>query len=204
MIDRLLSGSLYHRPYHSGIRSTRHSLEGKFSRGWALGVSLVLGVSGLMGVSCRPSLPPSPFLPLADQIIDLAAAQHPLKLRARRLVVPADPLTVTLYYLDSQCDRFQPDPVQVPRANGLAATVGLMLAENPIADLTLSGYRVRVEGSTAILDLRVSRDSPRSLQSLSLCEQKALFGSLRKTLIDQPDWGIKTVQFTQRGYVLVL
>ncbi|XGB42094.1 MAG: hypothetical protein LVS60_18340 [Nodosilinea sp. LVE1205-7] len=158
-----------------------------------------------MGTGCSPSVAPAPPLqPLVQRATGLAAAQRPLQTRVRRLVVPADPIAVTLYHLDSQCDRFQPETVQVPRSNGMAATVGLILAEHSIADLQLSGYRVKVEGHTVTLDLRVSRSSPRRLQSLSICEQKALFGSLRETLMDQPDWGIETVQFTQRGYPLVL
>ncbi len=147
---------------------------------------------------------PPPLQPLVRRDNHLEAAQRLLQARARRLVVPADPLTVSLYHLDSQCDRFQPETVQVPRANGMAATVGLILAEQTITDLKLSGYRVKVDGHTVTIDLRVSRDSPRRLQSLSICEQKALLGSLRQTLMDQPDWGIEAVQFTQRGYPLVL
>jgi len=61
-----------------------------------------------------------------------------------------------------------------------------------------------VEGDAVTIDLRVARDSPRRLQSLSLCEQKALLGSLKETLINQPDWGLATVRFTQRGHPLVL
>jgi hypothetical protein len=42
------------------------------------------------------------------------------------------------------------------------------------------------------------------LQSLSVCEQRALLGSLRETLINQPDWKIKAVTFTNRGNPLAL
>jgi hypothetical protein len=130
--------------------------------------------------------------------------QRLIQARARRLIVPPDPLTVTLYRLDQQCDRFQTETIQVPRQDGLTTTVGLILAEQAIVNLELSGYRVGVEGDAVTIDLRVARDSPRRLQSLSLCEQKALLGSLKETLINQPDWGLATVRFTQRGHPLVL
>jgi hypothetical protein len=42
------------------------------------------------------------------------------------------------------------------------------------------------------------------LQSLSFCEQKILLGSIKETLVNHPDWDIEQVEFTNRGYRLVL
>ena len=148
--------------------------------------------------------PPPALVPMAKLDWSVQTGQRLIQARARRLMVPADPLTVTLYRLDNQCDRFQAETIQVPRQDSLTTTVGLILAEQAIIDLELSGYRVGVEGDAVTIDLRVSRDSPRRLQSLSVCEQKALLGSLKETLINQPDWGLTTVRFTQRGHPLVL
>ncbi|MFM7326980.1 MAG: hypothetical protein ACKO4L_19055 [Nodosilinea sp.] len=159
--------------------------------------------------SCTPppqarEVPPSPLVPMANLDWSVQTGQRLIQARARRLMVPADPLTVTLYRLDNHCDRFQTETIQVPRQEGLTTTVELILAEQAIVNLKLSGYRVGVEGDAVTIDLRVSRDSPRRLQSLSLCEQRALLGSLKETLINQPDWGLTTVRFTQRGHPLIL
>lgn len=148
--------------------------------------------------------PPPALVSMAKLDWSVQTGQRLIQARARRLIAPADPLTVTLYRLDNQCDRFQPETIQVPRQDSLTTTVGLILAEQAIVNLELSGYRVGVEGDAVTIDLRVARDSPRRLQSLSLCEQKALLGSLKETLINQPDWGLATVRFTQRGHPLVL
>jgi len=172
---------------------------------WLL--SLVMAVALLPSCTAPPQAgerPPRPLAPMANLDWSVQTGQRLIQARARRLMVPTDPLTVTLYRLDNQCDRFQSETIQVPRQEGLATIVGLILAEQAIIDLELSGYRVGVEGDTVTIDLRISRDSPRRLQSLSLCEQRALLGSLKETLINQPDWGLKTVRFTQRGHPLVL
>ncbi len=134
------------------------------------------------------------------------AAHRILQAKGRRLVVPADPVAVDLYTLDNRCETYQAEPIQVPRPQSMEGTVALILAEQTIPDLTLSGYRATydLETKTVTIDLRVARDSRRVLQSLSVCEQKALLGSLKETLIHQPDWNIETVIFTNRGNPLVL
>lgn len=147
-----------------------------------------------------------PLTSLPSPAGDLVTASQIVQVRARRLVVPADPVAVDLYTLDDTCDTYQVEPIQVPRFQSMENTVGLILAEQTIPDLTLSGYRATYDltTKTTTIDLRVSLDSRRVLQSLSLCEQKALLGSLRETLINQPDWNIEAVVFTNRGNDLVL
>lgn len=124
----------------------------------------------------------------------------------RRLVVPADPVAVDLYTLDDRCEGYQTEAIQVPRTQSMENTVALIMAEQAIPELTLSGYRTSFdpETKTVTIDLRVARNSRRVLNSLSVCEQKALLGSLRETLINQPDWKIEAVVFTNRGNPLVL
>ncbi|MBE9159999.1 hypothetical protein IQ265_24700 [Nodosilinea sp. LEGE 06152] len=136
----------------------------------------------------------------------LVGASRLIQAKARRLVVPADPVAVDLYTLDRTCESYQAEPIQVPRQQSMENTVDLILAEQRVPDLTLSGYRTRFDPQTktVTIDLRVARTSRRVLQSLSVCEQKALLGSLRETLINQPDWKIESVTFTNRGNPLVL
>lgn len=150
--------------------------------------------------------PLGPMATLPDPTNALVAANRLMQAKARRLVVPADPVAVDLYTLDERCEGYQTEPIQVPRLQSMENTVALIMAEQKIPELTLSGYRTSFdpETSTVTIDLRVARDSRRVLQSLSVCEQKALLGSLRETLINQPDWKIEAVTFTNRGNPLVL
>lgn len=146
-------------------------------------------------------------LALASDPADaLVIANRQMQAQARRLVVPADPVAVDLYTLDDRCEGYQTEAIQVPRQQSMENTVDLILAEQRIPELTLSGYRTRFDPGTktVTIDLRVARTSRRVLNSLSVCEQKALLGSLRETLLNQPDWQIEAVVFTNRGNPLVL
>ncbi|MEA5452641.1 hypothetical protein VB780_28975 [Leptolyngbya sp. CCNP1308] len=136
----------------------------------------------------------------------LVSANRSMQASARRLVMPADPVAVDLHTLDDRCESYQTQAIQVPRSQSMENTVALIMAEQAIPDLTLSGYRTSFdpETKTVTIDLRVARNSRRVLNSLSVCEQKALLGSLRETLINQPDWKIEAVIFTNRGNPLVL
>ncbi|WP_190996075.1 hypothetical protein [Phormidium sp. FACHB-322] len=170
----------------------------------------------------QPNLTQSPAAPSPDEALGeepsgpmatlpaptnaLVSANRLMQAKARRLVVPADPVAVDLYTLDDRCEGYQTEPIQVPRLQSMENTVALIMAEQRVSELTLSGYRTSFdpEAKTVTIDLRVARDSRRVLQSLSMCEQKALLGSLRETLINQPDWQIEAVTFTNRGNPLVL
>jgi hypothetical protein len=165
----------------------------------------------------QPSATPSPGVALSeepsgsiatlpDPTNALIAANRLIQAKSRRLVVPTDPVAVDLYTLDRTCEGYQIESIQVPRQQSMENTVALIMAEQVTPELTLSGYRTSFdpETNTVTIDLRVARDSRRVLQSLSVCEQKALLGSLRETLINQPDWKIKAVTFTNRGNPLVL
>ncbi len=79
-----------------------------------------------------------------------------------------------------------------------------MLAETDSGDFSVAGYRVSVEGSRAIVDLRLPPGSKRQFRSLSSCEQLALFGGIRKTLTSNAQWKIQSVQFTEKGQEIVL
>jgi pheromone shutdown protein TraB len=95
--------------------------------------------------------------------------------------------------------------VTVSQENAIEDAVAKTLEIQPGFELPL-GYRVEVDDyyQIAVIDLRVSTTSRRSLYSLSACEQLALFGSLRETLTTNPNWEIKEVYFTNLGEDLVL
>lgn len=200
-----------YRPHHTWLGAAGINF------GIASGV-IALAVLGLLG-GCAEAAPnaadstetaiATPFqsITLAPSPAEaLVSASRLMQAKARRLVVPSDPVAVDLYTLDSRCENYQREPILVPRFQSMETTVALIMAEQAIPELTLSGYRTRFdpETKTVTIDLRVARTSRRVLNSLSVCEQKALLGSLRETLINQPDWKIEAVTFTNRGNSLVL
>lgn len=146
--------------------------------------------------------------PTADQPLseDLSPNRSPssseIETTVETIVEPTIETTVTLYLLDDQCLDFVPQPLSVPQDTALAATVDHLLATQTPDDLSLLGYRLQQQDRTLTLDMRLSSQSRRSLEALSLCEQTALFGSLQRTLTQHPDWGIDTVNFTQGGVPL--
>ncbi|HSM82545.1 MAG TPA: hypothetical protein VLS96_12715 [Nodosilinea sp.] len=173
---------------------------------WAFGILSVAMLSLLGGCGPEPEAVAQPLAPAPSPAVAVAEANRAVQARARRLVVPADPVAVDLYTLDATCEGYQSELVQVPRQQSMETTVALILAEQQVPDLALSGYRTSFDPDTktVTIDLRVARGSRRPLQSLSVCEQKALLGSLRETLLNQPDWKIEAVTFTNRGNPLVL
>ncbi|MBE9201993.1 MULTISPECIES: sporulation/spore germination protein [unclassified Nodularia (in: cyanobacteria)] len=111
---------------------------------------------------------------------------------------------VILYTSDNQCQELIPQQVSIPAAEPISSAVGKIIAEQDTADFDLSGYRVQVQNSVATVDLRLSPLSKRQFVSLSSCEQFALFGSLRKTLMSNAEWNIKEVRFTEQGKEVIL
>ncbi len=119
-------------------------------------------------------------------------------------VSPNQTAKVTLYISDIQCQELIPQQVPVPAAEPVTGAVGKIIEEQDTADFDLSAYRVTVENGIATVDLRLSPLSKRQLVSLSSCEQFALFGSLRKTLMSNAEWNIKEVRFTEQGKEVIL
>lgn len=161
--------------------------------------------------STRPTaaataVPVQEFLSSPDLSAPLQTALRRTQARAKRFVVPEDAVTVALYIPDDQCQNYLTEEIFVPRQNDLSETVERILAEQEIPFFELTGYRLNrdPETKTVTIDLRVSRTSPRLLQSLSFCEQKILLGSIKETLLNHPEWDIEQVKFTNRGYRLVL
>ncbi|MCX7596746.1 MAG: GerMN domain-containing protein [Fischerella sp.] len=113
-------------------------------------------------------------------------------------------VNVTIYISDIQCQELIPQTVAVPAQEPVTAAVGKILEQRDSADFSFSAYRVNLENGIATVDLRITPNSQRRISSLSSCEQFALFGSLRKTLTSNPEWGIKNVRFTEKGKEIIL
>ena len=113
---------------------------------------------------------------------------------------PATKAIVNLYQPDIECKKLIPEPVHLESDRSMDAAVRKVLQARNTADFTVSGYRISIDKNrVATVDLRLHPDSQRQFVSLSMCEQFALFGSLRETLTNYPDWQIKAVQFRDRG-----
>ncbi|RAM51329.1 MAG: sporulation/spore germination protein [Hapalosiphonaceae cyanobacterium JJU2] len=142
------------------------------------------------------------------------ATQSPTQSTARLNVQPnsGSPTTdktdktvnVTLYTSDAQCQELVPQKTTVPAQEPVTGAVGKILDQRDNGDFGFSGYRVNIKDGVATVDLRLTPNSQRQITSLSSCEQFALFGSLRKTLTSNPQWGIKDVRFTEQGKDIVL
>ncbi len=119
---------------------------------------------------------------------------------------PINTITLNIYRVDSQCESLIPEKVSVPATTPVNAAVGKVLEQANSADFDLAGYRVNLNPNTrvATIDFRLSPDSQRQFVSLSMCEQFALLGSLRKTLTDNSQLKIKEVRFTEQGREIIL
>ncbi|NJM74289.1 MAG: sporulation/spore germination protein [Scytonema sp. RU_4_4] len=112
-------------------------------------------------------------------------------------------VNVTLFTSDTQCQELIPQQVSVPAQAPVTGAVGKIIEQRDSADFSVSGYRVTVKDGVATVDLRISPNSQRQFTSLSSCEQFALFGGLRKTLLGNSQWRIKEVRFTERGEKII-
>lgn len=110
-------------------------------------------------------------------------------------------IPVTLYHADHLCENYTTEIVELSAKDSLEQAISLILKHNSSPDFNIVGYRVKLDPAkqTATIDLRLDANSPRQLISLSPCEQFALFGSLRQTLINHESWQIKELIFTEKG-----
>ncbi|TVQ57120.1 MAG: hypothetical protein EA366_09130 [Spirulina sp. DLM2.Bin59] len=112
--------------------------------------------------------------------------------------------TLEIYLPDIYCESLVPRQVEATGTD-VEGAIAIVLDHFNTADFAIAGYRLSLDpaGHTATIDLRLSPDS-RPFQTLSGCQQFALFGSLRQTLTNHPTWQIQEVEFTQQGEAIVL
>ena len=171
----------------------------------SLGLVLILFSSGCRQQSLPPgsTLSPSPSGTPGSptgQATPPPASPQPLPGSPRPKALD----TVTIYWVDSQCETLVPETITVPANQPLVSAVGQIIDRLSTADFELTGYRVNLDPAQqqATIDFRLTPGTQRGFTSLSTCERLALFGSLNKTLTSNPDWAIKTVRFTQQGQLL--
>ena len=143
--------------------------------------------------------------PAADKPSESAETEEP-KIEAQTDGAAADTemVDISIYVMDDSCSNFKPELVKVPAEQAMTEAVGAVLERHKFEAFKLSGYRVNVEDSTAVVDLRLAEDSQRQFLSLSSCEQQGLFGGLEETLTQNSDWKVNQVEFTNRGKEIVL
>jgi hypothetical protein len=119
---------------------------------------------------------------------------------------PKNTVAINIYQVDSQCNDFIAERVNLPQSNSLEMAVAKVIEKSSINEFNLASSKVTTDPQTgmATVDFQVAANSKRRFISLSSCEQFNLFGSLRKTLIDNPNWQIKDVRFTEGGKELAL
>ena len=146
--------------------------------------------------------PPAPIEPDAKPPV---TAQPDVQVdEGKQPAAESEMVTVSVYTIDDQCNEFIENTVQVPGDQAISEAVGQAMGAVEYNAFKLDGYQVNVSGSTAVVDMRLSPSSERQFVSLSSCEQRALFGSVEETLLNNPDWNVKDVKFTDGGKELVL
>lgn len=176
-------------------------------------VAVGLAVAGCNGSTSTDVVEPPPVVeepttaaddestPSADKPAE--SADEP-KVDAQTDDAATDMVSVSIYVMDDSCSDFTAESVKVPAEQAMTEAVGEVLERHKFEAFKLSGYRVNVEDSKAIVDLRLAEDSQRQFLSLSSCEQQGLFGGLEETLTQNPDWKVNQVEFTNRGKEIVL
>ncbi len=113
-------------------------------------------------------------------------------------------VAVPVYTIDSQCNDFVGKTVEVHSDKAMAEAVGEAMKGLDYNAFKIQSYEVNINGTTAVVDMELAPNSERKFVSLSSCEQRSLFGSIEKTLLDNPDWGVTAVKFTSKGQELAL
>jgi hypothetical protein len=130
----------------------------------------------------------------AQILAQTAPIGRPKSLKATDVVT-----TINRYELDDNCQGFVATKTEIGKKQALETAVGSVIEAFNSADFELSGYRVSRSGRVATIDLRVPPNSKRNLTALSYCEQQSLFGSLRRTLVQNGQLAIGQVRFTSQG-----
>lgn len=187
-----------------------------------LGFGLLLTALGLGGCAIAQAQRPAPPAPAPSKVqgeaqkIALANAasqreaealfsQAPLG-RPNRPISAANITTVKVFNLDSQCNNFEGEIVKLDEDGSLEEAVGLAIANSNNPDFSIASYRIGEGRFTqeVVVDLRLASDSKRVFNSLSICESQALFGSIRRTLVENGQFDVTQVQFTASGEAIVL
>lgn len=196
----------------------------KPSQTWPVGLALTLG---LMVTSCvtapeKAAVDSAPSTPAPEKVVEqpLKEPTPPVtqKTPPKESPIAAQPdlaptkqpeagselVTVSVYTIDDQCNDFVEQSIEVPRDKAVFEAVGKAMSAVDYNAFKLASYEVSINGSTATVDMELAPGSQRQFVSLSSCEQRALFGSIEETLLNNTDWQVNAVKFTSNGKEIVL
>jgi len=163
-----------------------------------------------VGISSCSS-PPTPVVENSPSLSPSPAASPPPPPPSQPLTPPKTPpyptanqVVVNVYKIDTQCQELLPEKTTLAKDKAIEAAISKLLEERDSADFRLAGYRLNLQNGVATVDLRVAPSSKRDFNSLSSCEQLALFGGIRKTLTSNRQWQVKSVRFTSNGEEILL
>lgn len=112
-------------------------------------------------------------------------------------------ISVTFYTPTISCEDYEGTKKAIAKAEAVPQVVDLLLSQQvpELISFELAGYRVQqdAENKRVTIDFRRRSGARRQFISLSICEQRVLFGSLRRTLLDNPVLEIESVRFTEQG-----
>ena len=153
--------------------------------------------------SASPTVTPSIASPTAPAKPSAEAGNRPGS-TPTGVPTTASVKTVTIYQADAQCSELIPAQTEVPANQPIKGAIAKVIEQQNSGDFQLTGYQVNVANGIATIDLQIAPGSQRQIESLSTCEQLALFGSLRETLLQNPEWQITEVRFTEQGEEIAL
>jgi hypothetical protein len=114
----------------------------------------------------------------------------------------ANTMPVTVYTADRQCN-LVPTQVTVLANQPVDGAIAEIL-KSPNTDFRVTKHKVKVQNGVATVDLQPDPNSARRFESLSSCEQTAIFESIQRTLTANAQWKIHEVTFTEKGKELEL
>ena len=167
---------------------------------------------GLMLVSCTPTqTPPSSTTPPTTAQSSTPSPEPkststttpipqpsiaPTASASKSTSTAATTVPVVIYHMDRDCNQFVKETEQLPKEKTMNRAIGSVLNRANTADFTITDYRVTSQGDVATIVLRLPSGGVRSFKSMSSCEQMSFFGAMRETVVQQKEWRIKDVIFT--------
>lgn len=155
----------------------------------------------------QPSTPRISNSPTVSQQVSPSSSQVPTQSLDANKAKSGKSALLTIYVADDQCSNLVTREISLSEEDSPVETaVGQVIDKMNSSDFSVAGYRVNIDtqNQIATIDLRRSPDSQRSFAALSSCEKFALFGSLEKTLVDNPQWNVQKVVFTEKGEEIIL
>lgn len=165
-----------------------------------LSLFLALGLTG-----CAVSSQTLSFKFAPPELVSPSSSVTPSPLVVAKEETLPNTKIVKIYQVDTQCEKLVYNSEEFSVEGSLNKAIGEVIKNNNNGDFTVTGYRLyfHPKSNTLTVDLRLSPDTKRQFISLSSCEQLALFGSLKQTILGNDQWGIKKVQFTEKGQEII-